>query len=128
MMNIAAQLDRTLKAAGVAIVGVSIGDRSDKSTWTVQPSTLQAAAQPTISAFDITAENTAWQWYEVRSQRDTLLGASDWTQLSGAPLDAAEVSAWAAYREVLRDIPQAQSDPYAITWPTPPFIINPMPL
>ena len=51
-MNDAARLDRVLKAAGVPIVSVSIGRRTDKSTWTVQPSDLQAAAQPIIDAFD----------------------------------------------------------------------------
>ena len=50
--KIAERLDRALRAAGVAIVGVSIGSPTDKATWTVQPRTLQSAAQPTIDAFD----------------------------------------------------------------------------
>lgn len=38
--------------AGVAIEGVSIADGANKATWLVTPSSLQAAAQPTIDAFD----------------------------------------------------------------------------
>ena len=52
MTKIAAHVDRAIKAAGVAITGVSIGDPANKATWTVQPPTLQAAAQPTIDAFN----------------------------------------------------------------------------
>jgi hypothetical protein len=127
MLNIAQTLDQQLKAAGIAIVGVSIGDAEDKSTWTVQPSTLQSAAQPTIDAFDIPAEETAWQWYVVRTDRDQWLYGCDWTQIAGAPLDAADVTAWATYRQALRDVPDDQTDPYDISWPTPPFVINPAP-
>ena len=50
--TLAARLDRAIKAAGVAIVGVSIGDPVNKATWKVQPSSLQTAAQPTIDAFN----------------------------------------------------------------------------
>ena len=35
----------------MAITDVSIGSPRDTSTWTVHPSTLQGAAQPTIDAF-----------------------------------------------------------------------------
>ena len=48
----AARLSRALVAAGVQIVGVSIGDLANKATWKVQPANLQGAAQPTIDAFD----------------------------------------------------------------------------
>lgn len=50
--QIAYRLDRTLRAAGLAITGVSIRTAGDKTTWTVQPSNLQAEAQPLIDAFD----------------------------------------------------------------------------
>ena len=36
-----------------------------------------------------------------RSQRDSLLSDSDWTQVADAPVDA---TAWATYRQALRDI------------------------
>lgn len=51
-MSTARWLDRALKNAGVSITGVSIGDSANKATWKVSPANLQAAAQPTIDAFD----------------------------------------------------------------------------
>jgi hypothetical protein len=128
MMNIAGTLDQQIHAAGIAIVSVSIGDATNKSTWTVQPPNLQTQAQSIIDGFDIPSEELLWQWYVVRSSRDRLLYGCDFTQISGAPLDAATITEWATYRETLRNIPQDQSDPYAIVWPTPPFVINPPPV
>lgn len=52
MANLAARLERALRAAGVAITGVSVGNEADRLTWRVQPASAQAAAQPTITAFD----------------------------------------------------------------------------
>lgn len=128
MSNIAALLDGQIKAVGIPISGVSIGDSENKSTWTVQPPALQAAAQPIIDAYDIPAEDLAWQWYLVRTQRDKLLYSCDWTQIADAAVSAEDVAAWVTYRQALRAVPQTQTDPYSIVWPTPPFVIDPMPL
>jgi hypothetical protein len=54
---------------------------------------------------------------EVRVQRDTLLTASDWTQVADAPVDQ---EAWAAYRQALRDIPQQEGFPSNVVWPEKP--------
>lgn len=54
----------------------------------------------------------------IRSQRDALLSASDWTQNPDAPADT---KAWASYRQALRDLPGSVEDPtVTIVWPTPP--------
>ena len=53
----------------------------------------------------------------IRKQRDKLLASSDWTQVSDAPVDQ---SAWATYRQALRDIPQPEGFPENIVWPTKP--------
>lgn len=59
----------------------------------------------------------------VRRERGGRLFASDWTQMPDAPLTTEEKSAWATYRQALRDVPQG-IDPEAtsgnIVWPTPP--------
>jgi hypothetical protein len=39
---------------------------------------------------------------QVRLWRDDELASTDWTQVADAPVDA---SAWAAYRQALRDLP-----------------------
>lgn len=44
-------LERALRAAGVPVIGVVIGDHANRATWTVQPESLQAQAQPIIDAF-----------------------------------------------------------------------------
>ena len=53
------------------------------------------------------------QWQVVRTQRNQMLKDTDWTQLSDSPVDK---TAWALYRQALRDITQ-QPDPFNITWP-----------
>jgi len=52
-----------------------------------------------------------------RTQRDTLLSQSDWTQVPDAPVDQ---QAWANYRQALRDVPQQAGFPTDINWPTKP--------
>lgn len=57
---------------------------------------------------------------EVRSQRDALLRACDWTVGADAPLTDEQVAAWRAYRQALRDVPAQPGFPAAIEWPMPP--------
>ena len=52
MGKTAQRLDTALKSAGVPIVGVSIGNEADRTTWKASPLTLQPQAQPTIDVFD----------------------------------------------------------------------------
>jgi hypothetical protein len=54
---------------------------------------------------------------DVRRQRNERLTASDWTQVADAPVDR---SAWAAYRQALRDLPQTYTGQGPIPWPTAP--------
>jgi hypothetical protein len=68
------------------------------------------------------------QWVDRRSvaqisylavnQRNALLASSDWTQLPDVPLDTK--TAWATYRQALRDITDQPGYPFNIVWPTPP--------
>lgn len=120
MDNIAAALDQAIRAAGVNIVGVSIGTPADKATWTVQPPELEAAAQPVIDGFDIAAADLAAVWATLRLDRTARLVACDWTQLTDAPLDAATVDDWRTYRQALRDVPQDTADPTTVVWPDEP--------
>lgn len=62
------------------------------------------------------ADRVAAQWESVREERNSLLAASDWTQLADAPIDP---FAWITYREALRDI-TLQADPFNLTWPVAP--------
>jgi len=69
------------------------------------------------------ADNTL-TWDSIRSIRDQILRDTDWTMTSGATVDQAQ---WAAYRQVLRDIPQTYKDktPDDVVWPTQPSTAGP---
>jgi hypothetical protein len=54
----------------------------------------------------------------VRAERDRLLAASDWTQLPDVP--EATRTAWATYRQALRDVPEQAGFPENVVWPTKP--------
>ena len=54
---------------------------------------------------------------KARAKRNTLLAASDWTQVIDAPVNQA---AWATYRQALRDITSQAGFPTTIDWPVEP--------
>lgn len=54
---------------------------------------------------------------EVRAERNKLLSESDWTQVLDAPVDQ---TAWAAYRQALRDVPSQAGFPWTVDWPVAP--------
>ena len=71
------------------------------------------------------AEEAAWAAGEndrraeqVRAERDTKLAASDWTQMPD--YNGANKTAWATYRQALRDIPAQAGFPWDVTWPEMP--------
>ncbi len=53
-----------------------------------------------------------------RYQRTQLLSASDWTQLPDVPLETK--TAWAAYRQALRDVTAQPGFPLNVEWPIQP--------
>jgi len=63
-------------------------------------------------------------WDNIRAKRDTILSSTDWTMTTGATVDQAQ---WAAYRQVIRDIPQTYKDktPDDVVWPTQPSTAGP---
>lgn len=71
-------------------------------------------------ALDPPAPTPEELWALVSRQRDSLLSACDWTQMSDAPLAVEVKAAWTAYRQALRDIPETQTDPANIVWPAAP--------
>ena len=73
---------------------------------------------------EIDAEKTAWdagandrKAAEVRAERSAKLTATDWTQITDATADK---TAWATYRQALRDIPAQAGFPWTVTWPDAP--------
>ena len=56
----------------------------------------------------------------VRSQRNGMLGAADWTQLGDAALGDHTAEEWATYRQALRDVPQTYDRVSEVVWPNDP--------
>jgi hypothetical protein len=74
--------------------------------WVTTPASPEEIAQRTDS-----------QSAAIRDDRNQRLASCDWTQLSDAPVDAAE---WAAYRQALRDITEQAGFPWDVQWPSAP--------
>jgi hypothetical protein len=72
-----------------------------------------------IEAVRVQAE-VSIEWKRIRRERDVILQNTDWTQLNNAPLTAEQVTAWATYRQDLRDLPQVFDDPDFVIWPDQP--------
>lgn len=68
-------------------------------------------------AAELEADAIARAWDTLRSERHARLAATDWTQVADAPVDH---TAWAAYRQALRDLPANTTDPRNPVWPVPP--------
>ena len=65
---------------------------------------------------DLTPEDIAREWEDIRQERNRLLLESDWTRLDDATADK---DAWAIYRQALRDI-TLQPNPLEVQWPVEP--------
>ena len=73
--------------------------------------TIRPFTPEEISALAPTAD-------DIRAQRNALLAESDWTQIADAPVNK---TAWAAYRQELRDITEQAGFPTEVIWPTKPL-------
>lgn len=70
-----------------------------------------------VSPFDPADIPTEWLVERMRLHRDRLLAESDWTQLPDAPIDK---TAWAGYRQTLRDFPATWNPGPTVTFPDAP--------
>jgi hypothetical protein len=63
------------------------------------------------------AMKDAEQATNVRNSRTQMLKDSDWTQIADSTADK---TAWATYRQALRDVPTQAGFPWTVTWPDAP--------
>tara|TARA_Y100000004_G_scaffold184422_1_gene233444 strand:- start:1171 stop:1527 length:357 start_codon:yes stop_codon:yes gene_type:complete len=56
--------------------------------------------------------------FDIRDHRNWLLKESDWTQAADVPQTTKDT--WATYRQLLRDVPQQETFPTTVNWPTKP--------
>ncbi len=85
-------------------------DYQEYLKWVAEGNTAEAADRLT--------------WDDIRAKRNGILTDTDWTMTTGATVDQAQ---WAAYRQVIRDIPQTYKDktPDDVVWPTQPSTKGP---
>lgn len=69
-------------------------------------------------ALDVIEYETVILPAEMRSLRNALLAATDWTQANDIP--QATKDNWAIYRQALRDVPQQPGFPANVVWPVKP--------
>ena len=117
-------------------VGATTADRDplDSNNWLI-PAGCVETAPPTITDSQLAKwSGTEWAVENIpvaepdpepepvvpedlaRAKRNRLLSTSDWTQVDDSPVDK---SAWATYRQSLRDLPAAEGFP-DVSFPTPP--------
>ena len=100
---------------GLTLVG-------DIATLQTQFETIKEEVDKQFDKTILNLEETSWTI--IRKKRDFLLRTTDWTMTPGCTVDQ---SAWASYRQSLRDIPQTyRVDGYsAVEWPTVPSTKGP---
>ena len=86
---------------------ITIGGMKRAGNGLVMDAELLAAS----NTAKLNAENVS-----VRNQRDSLIAATDWTQLPDVP--QATKDKWVPYRKALRDVPQQAGFPFNVVWPT----------
>ena len=91
------------------ILGPTFTDTPATDTTPAQTAAEQEAAYK--------ASKDAEQAKSVRTSRNDKLKECDWTQITDATVDK---TAWATYRQALRDITAQAGFPWTITWPDAP--------
>jgi len=73
------------------------------------------------------SEVLAQAWTDLRTRRNQLLTASDWTQLADTHMSQDKKDAWATYRQELRDLPELVQNPIdSVPWPLDPTQVTPV--
>lgn len=111
-----------LPAYGVVPVVVAGAPDYDATTHTADPN--GCAYNPQLDRWEtafvirpLTSEEIEAKASEIRSQRNNRLSRCDWTQVLDAQVDR---TAWAAYRQALRDITTQSGFPFSVVWPQEP--------
>lgn len=119
--------DATLAAWNVFPVAAAPRPSFDPATETctqVDPTLVNgewvATYEVTTADADEIAQRLVDESEAVRQDRNERLADCDWTQLNDSPLSPADKTAWATYRQSLRDLPNAAGFPFTMTWPTAP--------
>jgi hypothetical protein len=124
LITVAPQTEEWLNAHGADLVF----EGSQGSTTRYQVAFVDGVEQDSegrwftkwsVADMDQTAKDAvdAAQAQAMRTDRNEKLAKCDWTQLADSTADK---TAWATYRQALRDVPSQTGFPWEITWPTQP--------
>ena len=91
---------------------ISVWNRSEDEPTNAEILVFQSTHEDTIIE-----EN---KWIIIRSERDELLKASDYTQVADIPFDQTTKDAWLSYRVNLRNIPADFTNADDVIFPTIP--------
>lgn len=105
----------------IVITNVQIRDRNNDGTFSATGDGWVSHNTPLIGLTDDEGNPLDPVGVYVRGKRDTLLQDSDYTQTLDYPATETERTAWAVYRQALRDIPTQVGFPNDIVWPTKPI-------
>ena len=111
--------DADFMAANNAL-GVTVWKQHDKATQKLISCDpyIEDNQVFTVAVIDKTEEDIAQDSLntanEVRAKRNQLLVQSDWTQVNDSKVDT---TAWATYRQLLRDITTQEGFPLEVIWP-----------
>lgn len=72
-----------------------------------------------IQGYSVVQKSQEYAEKNIRRERNDLLSDSDWTQVADSPVDK---TAWATYRQALRDITSQEGFPFNVTFPTKPTV------
>lgn len=109
------KLSAELRAAGITTHG---NCNSNGIVWDDDNNEIQS--RPDVASILANHNPNSPSWEEVRTERDRLLAECDWTQVVDAPLSENEKELWAAYRQLLRDLPQRFDNTEDVVYPTKP--------
>lgn len=122
--------DTTLAAYNVYPVTQAAAPTYDEATQKLvtdaEPTLVNGAWILSTSAVDMTADEITQNDASVatahRATRNELLASSDWTQMNDSPLSSADKTAWAVYRDELRNITDQDYWPHMSDedWPVSP--------
>ena len=83
--------------------------------------TIEEFTDEEIAAAAKAIEDADKDFSSIRAQRNARLAATDWTQGADSPLSSSKKTAWATYRQELRDYPSTASKVSELgAWPPEP--------
>lgn len=96
------------------------GDGNYIAMWNVDGVEKPTDAQLDALESDANDSEADFKLGLLRTERDIKLAETDWTQAADSPLSDSDKTAWATYRQSLRDITDTATSLEDVTWPTKP--------